>query len=95
MPQRLKAPPMRRHARNRLIGANSDTLVTAYETRLRETEEQKTFHTEKVAACAKTLAAFDQIYRSARTSLPFKALGDVHQGKFEMVPPHGIEPRTY
>ncbi|EBA14457.1 resolvase [Roseobacter sp. SK209-2-6] len=34
-------------------------------------------------------------YRTAQTSFPFKTLEDFRLGKFEMVPPHGLEPRTY
>ena len=34
-------------------------------------------------------------YRTAKTSLPFKALEDIRMEKSEMVPPHGLEPRTY
>ncbi|MGJ8628434.1 MAG: recombinase zinc beta ribbon domain-containing protein [Sulfitobacter sp.] len=122
---------------DRLIDTNSDTLIIAYEARLREMEEQKTFLTEKIANCGKPLAPFEQVYRTAfdflanpsklwasgrfedkravlklvfadrlpytrnggyrtaKTALPFKALDDFEAGKFEMVPPHGLEPRTY
>ncbi|MBM1556225.1 recombinase family protein [Sulfitobacter mediterraneus] len=121
---------------DRLIDTDSDTLITAYEARLREMEEQKTFLTEKIAKCGQPLAPFEQVYRTAfdflanpsklwaserfedkravlklvfadrlpytrnqgyrtaKTSLPFKALGDFHLGKFEMVPGGGIEPEN-
>lgn len=113
---------------DRLIDTNSDTLIAAYETRLRKMEEQKTFLAEKIQNCGKPIAPFEQAYRTAfeflgnpsklwaserfedkravlklvfaerlpytrnegyrtaKTSLPFKALGDVRLGKFEMVP---------
>lgn len=116
---------------DRLIDTNSDTLISAYEERLREIEEQKTFLAEKIQKCGKSIAPFDQVYRTAfdflgnpsklwaserfedkravlklvfaerlpftrnegyrtaQTSLPFKALEDFRLGKFEMVPPHG------
>jgi len=122
---------------DKLIDTNSATVITAYENKLREMEEQKTFLTEKISKCGQPLAPFDQIYRTAfdflanpsklwaseryedkravlklvfaqhlpytrnegyrtaKTSLPFKALEGLHLGKFEMVPPHGLEPRTY
>ena len=34
-------------------------------------------------------------YRTAKTTLPFKALADFSNNESEMVPPHGLEPRTY
>ncbi|WP_425411842.1 recombinase zinc beta ribbon domain-containing protein [Leisingera aquimarina] len=34
-------------------------------------------------------------YRTPKTALPFKVLEGVGCGKSEMVPPHGLEPRTY
>ncbi len=33
-------------------------------------------------------------YRTAKTSLPFRALGDFRMGKYEMVPRDGVEPPT-
>jgi len=36
----------------------------------------------------------DEGFRTANLSLPFKLLGGVLGGKNEMVPPHGLEPRT-
>lgn len=122
---------------DKLIDTNNSTVITAYENKLREMEEQKTFLTEKISKCGQPLAPFEQIYRTAfdflanpsklwaseryedkravlklvfahrlpytrnegyrtaKTSLPFKALEGLHMGKFEMVPPHGLEPRTY
>ncbi len=121
---------------DRSIDTNSDTLISTYEERLREIEEQKTFLTEKIQKCGKLIAPFDQAYRTAfdflgnpsklwaserfedkravlklvlaerlpytrnegyrtaQTSLLFKALEDFCQGKFEMVPRGGIEPPT-
>ena len=37
----------------------------------------------------------NQGYRTPRTTLPFKAFRGDCMGNFKMVPPHGLEPRTY
>ena len=121
---------------DKLIETNNATVITAYENKLREMEEQKTFLTEKISKCGQPLAPFEQIYRTAfdflanpsklwaseryedkravlklvfahrlpytrnegyrtaKTSLPFKALEGIHLGKFEMVPGGGFEPPT-
>ena len=34
-------------------------------------------------------------YRTAKTTLPFKVLAEVSSQKCALVPPHGLEPRTY
>ena len=34
-------------------------------------------------------------YRTAIPTLPFKVLADIQTNEFGMVPPHGLEPRTY
>lgn len=50
---------------DKLIDTNSATVITAYENRLREMEEQKTFLSEKISKCGQSLASFDQVYRTA------------------------------
>jgi len=50
---------------DRLIDTNSDTLIAAYEKRLREMGDQKTFLAEKIQNCGKPIAPFDQVYRTA------------------------------
>lgn len=119
---------------DRLIDTNNDAMVTAYEARLREMDEQKVFLTEKIDKCGTPLAPFETIYRTAfqflaspcnlwasdrledkravlklvfaeplpydrkegyrtaKTSLPFKALGGFKPEDFEMVPAAGLEP---
>jgi site-specific DNA recombinase len=34
-------------------------------------------------------------YRTPKTTIPFRVLADIDVGKSKMVPPHGLEPRTY
>ncbi len=41
---------------DRLIDTNSDTLITAYETRLHEMAGQKVFLTEQTQKCGKPIA---------------------------------------
>ena len=119
---------------DKLIDTNNATVITAYENKLREMEDQKTFLIEKISKCGQPSAPFDQVYRTAfdflanpsklwtsgryedkravlklvfaqrlpyirnqgyrtaKTSLPFKALGDFQLGKCEMVPRRGLEP---
>ncbi len=43
---------------------------------------------ERLAYCRKTG------YRTPKTSFPFKVLGQIHRGEYDMVEPRGIEPLT-
>lgn len=121
---------------DRIIETESRTLITAYEGRIRELEQEKALIAEKIGRCGRPVARFDETYRTAfrflaspcdlwasdrledkravlklvfaerlpylrgegyrtaETSLPFKALEDIRTGKLEMVEPNGIEPST-
>lgn len=50
---------------DRIVDASSDSVVAAYENRIRALEEQKALAREKIATCGKPLAAFDETYRTA------------------------------
>lgn len=54
---------------DRLVDAGSQTLVAAYERRIRSLEERKVELREKVAQCGRPLADFDTTYRTAMTFL--------------------------
>lgn len=50
---------------DRIVDAESPTVVTAYEKRIRDLEAQRAIMAEKIAACGRPLAPFDQTYRTA------------------------------
>jgi site-specific DNA recombinase len=50
---------------DRLVDAAGDTVVTAYERRVRDLEAQKALITDKIANCGKPLASFGETYRTA------------------------------
>ena len=54
---------------DRILSADSETLITAYEQKIRNLEEQKAALTEKITQCGRPLADFDTIYRTALTFL--------------------------
>ncbi len=49
----------------RIVSADSDTLIDAYEKQIRKLEMRKVELTEKASQKAKPLATFDQLYRTA------------------------------
>jgi hypothetical protein len=50
---------------DRLVDANSQTLIKTYETRVQTLEEQKVQLREKIAQCGKPLQDFDTTFRTA------------------------------
>ena len=48
-----------------MIDAQSQTLITAYEARIQDLEDQWLVFKEKIAKCGTALPGFDKIYRTA------------------------------
>ena len=118
---------------DRVVNANNNSLITAYEKRIQELDSEKIIIAEKINKCGTTLGSFDEIYRTAftflenphklwtskrledrravlklvfvdtlsyskdegyrtaKTTLPFRVLGDVTMGKYDMVRPRRLE----
>lgn len=49
----------------RIVDASSDSVVKAYERKIKELETQKTLMQEKIASCGKPLKSFSETYRTA------------------------------
>ena len=121
---------------DRVMEADTPTLVETYENKIRELQEQKVTMAEKIKNCGRPLQSFDESFRTAfdflgnpyklwssdriedkrmvlrlafseklpydrneefrtaQTALPFKLLGDLKGGEYEMVEGRGIEPPT-
>jgi site-specific DNA recombinase len=119
---------------DRIVDTDSETVVSAYEKRVKELEDRKIVLSEKIKSCGRPLRTFDESFRTAfdflanphklwasdriedrravlklvfadrlayhheegfrtaETTLPFKALEGLSLGKFEMARPTGIEP---
>jgi site-specific DNA recombinase len=119
---------------DRIVDAESDTAIKAYEKRVQEFEAQKLLLSEKIENCGRPLRSYDETFRTAmeflanpykiwvsdrledrravlklvfadrlayakdegfrtaETSLPFKALEGFSGSKKEMVPLAGLEP---
>ena len=50
---------------DRIVDAASDSVVTAYEKRIRDLEAHKTLLRERIALCGKPMASFRETYRTA------------------------------
>lgn len=50
---------------DRIVDASTDSVVTAYEKRIRDLETQKAIVREKIAACGRPMASFCETYRTA------------------------------
>lgn len=50
---------------DRIVDANSDSVVSAYEKRIKDLETQKALMAEKIASCGRPLASFGETYRTA------------------------------
>ena len=50
---------------DRVIDSDSQTLITAYETRINELEDQRMVLKEKIVKCGTVLPDFDKTYRTA------------------------------
>ena len=50
---------------DRIVDASTDSVVTAFEKRIRELESQKAIIREKIAACGRPMASFRETYRTA------------------------------
>lgn len=59
---------------DRVVDASSQTLVTAYEGRIKELEAQKISLSEKIKNCGRPLQSFDETFRTA-----FQFLGNPHK----------------
>jgi site-specific DNA recombinase len=121
---------------DRIVDGDSETLIKAYEKRIRELECEKAGLTDKVRNCGRPLLDFDSTFRTSfeflanpcnlwdserledrravlklvfaekrpyhrkdgfrtpKTTLPFKVLGDFCLGKYGMAHPKGFEPLT-
>ena len=122
---------------DRIVDAESASVISAYETRVRDLEAEKAIISEKIGKSEQPPADFNEIYRTAfaflsnpsilwaserledkravlkltfadrlaydrnqgyrtaETSLPFKALETLRLGKCDMVPLDGVEPPTF
>ena len=65
---------------DRLVDAAGDSVVAAYERRVRDLEAQKALLVEKIANCGKPLASFGDTYRPRSTSSQTAALVRSHRG---------------
>ena len=74
--------------------AESTAIVSAYEKRIGELQLEKQIMQEKVASCGQPLKDFDESFRTAETTLPFKALGHFSGGENKMARSGGFEPPT-
>ncbi len=54
---------------DRITETDSQTLITAYEKKIRKLEEEKITLDEKIAKCGRPLASFDETFRTALTFL--------------------------
>ena len=54
---------------DRITETDSETLITAYEKKIRKLEEEKIVLDEKIAKCGRPLHSFDETYRTAFTFL--------------------------
>ena len=54
---------------DRLMQASGASVITAYERRVRELETQKAMINDRIAACGKPQASFDETYRTALSFL--------------------------
>lgn len=54
---------------DRITGTDSETLMTAYEKKIRKLEEEKIILDEKIAKCGRPLHSFDETFRTAFTFL--------------------------
>ncbi|MCW5608742.1 MAG: recombinase family protein [Nitrosomonas sp.] len=52
---------------DRITETDSETLITAYEKKIRKLEEEKIILDEKIAKCGRPLHSFDETYRTAFT----------------------------
>ena len=122
---------------DRIVDADSTTIVTAYEQRIRKLEARKIELSEHIAKCGQPVKAFEETFQTAinflgnpqklweservedkrlclklvfadrlpyrrgegfrtpKTTLPFKVLGDFQSGNFELARPGGFEPPTH
>ena len=122
---------------DRIVDADSTTIVTAYEQRIRKLEARKIELSEHIAKCGRPVKAFEETFQTAinflgnpqklweservedkrlclklvfadrlpyrrgegfrtpKTTLPFKVLGDFQSGNFELARPGGFEPPTH
>lgn len=79
---------------DRVVEADSQSLVVRYENRIKELEDSRIVMEEKAAQCGRTLADFEKGFRTAPTTIPFKVLEGIRDGRSKMVGPLGLEPRT-
>ncbi|PUB90898.1 MAG: recombinase [gamma proteobacterium symbiont of Ctena orbiculata] len=119
---------------DRIVNADSTTVINAYEKRIQELEDSKIVIREKIAFCSKPVRSFDETVRTAmqflanpyklwasgrledqrtvlkltfadrlayvrneglrtaKTTLPFKVLGDFCGLQSKMASPRGVEP---
>ncbi|WP_256207860.1 recombinase zinc beta ribbon domain-containing protein [Nitrosomonas sp. Nm166] len=50
---------------DRIAEADNQILITAYEKKIRQLEEEKVAHDEKIAQCGRPLQSFDETFRTA------------------------------
>ena len=50
---------------DRIVDASTDSVVTAFEKRIRDLEHRKALIREKIAACGKPMGSFRETYRTA------------------------------
>ncbi len=78
----------------RIIEADSHTVIKAYENQVKKLEEEKITLSENIARCGRPLPDFDDTFRTAAISQPFFLLEELKGVNGEMVDPSGIEPLT-
>ena len=80
----------------RLVDAESASVIAAYERKIEELQSQKALLTEKIETVGKPRRSFSETYRTARISQPFQMLKGLemreNNAKRDMVPPVGLEP---
>lgn len=77
-----------------IVEADNQSVVKAYEKRIKKLEKEKVELQEKALKCTQVRAGYRKSVRTAKTTLPFSMLGSHSSGQKEVVPRPGIEPGT-
>ena len=66
---------------DRIVDANSETLIQAHEKRVKDLESHKIEMREEIDNCGRPTEGFGKFFRTAKATLPFNMLADFHLGK--------------
>lgn len=77
---------------DRLVETDSNSMVKAYETRIKKFETDRAVLVEKSGQSLRPMRSFDAALRTADTPLPFKVLGGLTNKRILLAEREGFEP---